>query len=325
MENNNSAQTKGGVDSAEIHSRINTTPTRLHRELLPTPQAPPPVNNSEQSSVPLQVLAPTQVQSNAIPPTSPAPVAPTISPPASLVTPMVEEKPKTISSLHKAEKPVSIIVIILVILLSIFNVAYLFRVRSVRHTNYLKFYNSQPSVIQANAQRSFGPELVSRTDKKLDLTNLVSNKLSPFTQNIKFGLNQQVNFSNGMSFMVTNYQQNWQSQDGYTPLSPGDYFIELDYVVGNRSPNSQDIILPNINATINGVSQSVIAYPYDPKINGLPNIANIDTSTQLQPQQQIEGGIVVEVPKDTLPPLTFTMQGISYNDLQVNMTAVLTL
>ena len=236
-----------------------------------------------------------------------------------------EEEAKTLKVLHKYNKIVGYFVIAFVVLLSLGNILYVFHIINVRHNNYQKYYNNLPSVKQATAQSEFGPNVETRTDGKLDLTNLISPNLNSFQQYISFSLNQQVNFSNGMSFMVTGFQKGWQSQSYYSPLNTSDYLVELNFVIGNRTNQTQTMSIPDVNATFNSVSKNVLSYPYDQSINGLPNLVNMELNTQLQPHQQIGGAIVVEVPNNTLPPLTFTAQGYNYNYQQINMNATISL
>lgn len=87
----------------------------------------------------------------------------------------------------------------------------------------------------ANPLSGKAKDVVDRPDGTLDLQPLIDEQKTITAQNLTAKLNQQVNMSDGMSFMVTKVERDWQSGDKYDKPKAGNEFVKLTMVVGNRT------------------------------------------------------------------------------------------
>jgi hypothetical protein len=78
-------------------------------------------------------------------------------------------------------------------------------------------------------------DVQDRSDGTLDLSNLIDRQKTIKTQDLKAKVNQQVNLSDGTSYMVTGVERNWTSSDKYNQPDAGKEYIRVKIVIGNRS------------------------------------------------------------------------------------------
>lgn len=94
--------------------------------------------------------------------------------------------------------------------------------------------SAETSQGQTPAQPAAMPAVSPRTDGSLDLSQRVdlSDGLSP--QDLDAAINDQINLSDGVSFMITGLEYGW-SGGGSVKNFPGQELVKLDVVVGNRT------------------------------------------------------------------------------------------
>ena len=79
-------------------------------------------------------------------------------------------------------------------------------------------------------------DVVDRTDGKLDLTSTIDGNESIKAQDIKAGLNQQVNISNGLSFMITKVERNYTGiTNPKAKVYEGQEVVRVSLTVGSRN------------------------------------------------------------------------------------------
>jgi len=82
-------------------------------------------------------------------------------------------------------------------------------------------------------------DVVDRTDGKLDLTNTVDGTDSIKAQDITAGLNQQVNISNGLSFMITKVERNYTGvTNPSAKVYEGQEVVRVSIAVGSRNASN---------------------------------------------------------------------------------------
>ena len=249
--------------------------------------------------------APVQPQPLAVP--SAVPVAQPIQP-QNQVAPPVATSPKgsrTLGKLHSHEPIAKIATIVLTLGIIGTSIGLSFHIVTVRHAA----YNKLPWIQAKNAQQAFGADVIDRPDDTLDLSQKVSTYLSIKKQTISAKLHQQVNFSNGLSFIITGVQKDWKSPDKYSlPPTAGNYYVKLNMSVGNRGDVAQSLDYSGLTITTNGqVQDKILYYPFGAELGSQKNLA--DDFNNIDQGQQVQGAIIIQVPAGTLPALTFTQHG----------------
>ena len=77
-------------------------------------------------------------------------------------------------------------------------------------------------------------DVMNRTDGTLQLGSLIGAQSTIKAQSLAAKMNQQVNLSDGVSFMVTKVTRNFVNTDPYGAPVAGKELVKIDLVVGNR-------------------------------------------------------------------------------------------
>lgn len=145
--------------------------------------------------------------------------------------PGVEEPSLVISRLHRLENIMKPVVVVAVLAISTFSIVGSMHIFSVRRAAYDQLSWVKNDKNNAN----FGPEIESRSDGSLDMSKKVDVDFTAKKQDLKIGLNQQANLTDGNSLMVTGVDRNWQPVGDFEEPKPGNIFIKIDLLHGNRA------------------------------------------------------------------------------------------
>lgn len=147
-------------------------------------------------------------------------------------------------------------------------------------------------------------DVVSRSDGKLDLTGLIDKDASIKNQDIKGDLNQQLNMVDGVSFMVTKIEPNYQSPDQYSKPDDGKQFIAVHVVVGNKMKTGTVYFSPDSLFKLKNVAGGLVDSEY-----GASSANGMTDGSELQPGEQKEGIVVFSInPNDTPIYLVYSEQ-----------------
>ncbi len=209
----------------------NTWPPQPQQPSGPPPQpdgGPPPPQSFAPPSLPAQ--PPTVIQPQApqpsyqgqpVPP-QPTPFAPPSGPASSYQT---WQQPASLSGAPSSGKKVALIIgIAVAVLLVLGGIGAFFL---------LKNHSNPISSVKNNLTGS--KDVQDRTDGTLDLSKLIDKQTSIKAQDIQAKLNQQINLSDGLSYMVTKVDRNWQSASTYLKPDSGKEIVKITLVVGNRA------------------------------------------------------------------------------------------
>ena len=132
-------------------------------------------------------------------------------------------------------------------------------------------------------------EVVDRPDGTLDLSDKVDGNKEVANQDITAKLNQQVNLSDGGSFMVTKVERNFTGFDArYFKVKEGEEAVAVTIVAGSRSTAGTGI---NKNAlTLSAPSNDAIKSTFASslaKVDGL-----LDSANNLEEGQQVSGKLL---------------------------------
>jgi hypothetical protein len=227
---------------------------------------------------------------------------------------------RALQALHRFEKPMTIIVVVLVLAFSAANIAFSLHIQSVRHDvrqkvvdEARKAYADSPEAKTLAAQKAFGAEIVDRPSGKLDMSQQIDSEYSNRTQSLQAKLNQQINFTNGLSYIITGVQTDWHSSLEYaTQPKAGSHFIKLTLSIGNRSNAQVYPDLSQLSANVNGTIVLHVGHyiSNDDLANGETAIS--DTTSNLDPKEVRTGETVIEVPNGPLPHLILKNTGYAY-------------
>lgn len=288
-------------------------------DVAPAPQQPAVTPVAVQASQAVSAVQPAVTASAA-----PIVMQPTIGPPpAAMPGPVPQQMEPTLppnptgaaaQQFHKLGRIGTGIVVAFVLFFTVFNAGWSLHVLAVRRVN----YNKQDWAKALNAQKDFGPEVVDRSDGKLDLSHTIDSKYSAKDQDIKAGLNQQISLVDGLCFMVTGYEKDWKPHSSFSkPKSASNYFVKLHLVIGSRDKPDHDKAalysseLQNITAD-GKKHKDITYYTYGSDLpDGENDITSLD-GNKVEPGEQKEGVIVVEVPKGTLPKLYMERTSFGY-------------
>lgn len=114
-----------------------------------------------------------------------------------------------------------------------------YRVWDIRKSNY---HNLPVAKVQEATQNNIA-EVTEPNDGRLDLTNLVDATYATVAQDIEAPMNKQINMSNGYSFMVKNFEENWKGKVPKSSLpEKSNMFVKVDLVVGVREDDTEFFI-----------------------------------------------------------------------------------
>ncbi len=214
------------------------------------------------------------------------------------------------STLHQHERTSAIIIAAIVLLISVFNVGFSLHVLKARRIA----YSQLPQVVTANNEKKVGSAVETRSNGTLDLKERFNAALTQKNQTIHAGLNQQVNFSNGMSFMFTSMQRNWQPAT-YEYIPKGDYYILLHGVLGNRATFMTTLDFASFSAIINGQTYNYVSTNLlSPAAFSQPTtmLSSSTVDNNVAAGQQIKGVVVLQVPTGSTPTLLIENSGFSH-------------
>ena len=138
--------------------------------------------------------------------------------------------------------------------------------------------------------------VVNRSEGTLDLSTLIDAQETIKSQDIKAKLNQQINQSDGTSFMVTKIERNWvssRSQSPYSKPEASKELVKVTLVAGNRNKTDAIFFANNAYKLVNaagGLRESVYVFEDD--------IADVLRGQEIQPGKQISGSLLVKVDKN---------------------------
>ena len=305
-------------NSSKVPADSSTSP--ITQQVTETPTIMTPVSKPDQPST-SQLNTPQAIPT--IPPTSP-PLPYNDNSQTEQVALSQAKRSKAMLTLHQHESSMAIVLIVIVVLLAIFNVYFTLHVLHVRKVAYANLPSTQSKIAIAK----FGPMVEKRSNATLDLSNLVNPSLVAQNQNMKAGLNEQVNFADGNSLMITSIEPNWQdTTDSYIAPQPGQYFILLNEVIGNRSKYPQTPFIVGLGTgLLNGQILQNIDMGMSVTFNN-PNTSNCDTLSldSFFPGEQKTCSDVIQVPKGSLPKLVYSEKNYAIGGQPLIMKATITL
>ena len=155
---------------------------------------------------------------------------------------------------------------------------------------YFLFFNGGNSLIGALTGTA---DVVDRRDGTLDLSNLIDNQKTIKEQTVKGKINQQLNLSSGVSYMVTGVDRNVTSSSSFVKPKAGKELIKVNIVVGNRDKDTNMYVALSDFQLRN--SAGGLQSPAYVTAN---EIAGALESQDLASGKQIKGALVFEVDKN---------------------------
>ncbi|MCA9332489.1 hypothetical protein KDA00_01305 [Candidatus Saccharibacteria bacterium] len=158
------------------------------------------------------------------------------------------------------------------------------------------------------------PEVIELSDNALDLSQIIDTNLSIRQQDINTVKKNQLNMSDGVSFMVPEIVPNWSNPDISSRPAQGNEFLmvvlEIGYrgVQGPKEVTTDDFYLRNSGGEKVKVYQLKSEYAtnnilYDPLISKLSS-----------GEQQRHGWVIFEIKKSESPvSLVYEKKGFTYN------------
>lgn len=136
-------------------------------------------------------------------------------------------------------------------------------------------------------------DVVSRSDGTLDLSKLIDDQTTIKNQDIKAKLNQQVNLSDGTSYMILSVARNFTTDSIFLKAGSGKELVKVSLVIGNKKKEGNlyaDASIFKIKNSAGGLQEPVYANSSD--------LADAINSQDVAPGKQLKGSIVFEVDKD---------------------------
>ena len=153
-----------------------------------------------------------------------------------------------------------------------------------------------------------GADVIDRSDGTLDLGNLIDRQETIKDQELKAGLNQQLNLSDGISYMVTGVERNFSGESRYLQPDADKEFIKVNIVVGNRNQDRSEYISKRffkIKNSAGGLQSPIFVSQSD-----LPDAF---TGSSVDAGKQLKGVLVYEINKDE--PITVLVTESEYKSL----------
>ncbi len=159
-------------------------------------------------------------------------------------------------------------------------------------------------------------DVSDRKDGTLDLSTLIDNQTTIKNQTLTGKLNQQVNESDGTSFMVTKVTRNWTSTSKYLVADPGKELIKVNVVIGNRAKEGTiyaSSTLFKLKNAAGGLQDSEFVEDSD-------GVADALKAGDVQPGKQVTGSIIFSVDKAENVSLIYSKQYKNFKtDATVNV------
>lgn len=134
-------------------------------------------------------------------------------------------------------------------------------------------------------------DVVDRSDGTLDLSELIDPVDTIKNQDITAKLNQQVNLSDGSSYMVTSVERNWTNPE--VKAASGKELIKVNVVVGNKSKEGGLYFSDNffrLKNSAGGLQDSEYVTEEE--------VPDMLVGGEVAPGKQKKGAIIYEVDKD---------------------------
>ncbi len=161
-------------------------------------------------------------------------VVPPVQSPQSPAPPAPLQIPTLPAQLSEPSKKITFIIASVFIAFSIVMVGFSFRVLQIRKKEASKVAAiDTPSKKVREEIKKVGEAVQDRPDRTLDLDPAFDPYFATHDQDIKAKIGQQINASDGQSFIVKGVKD-WSSSDKYTKPKPGKKFIRVDLLIGNR-------------------------------------------------------------------------------------------
>ncbi len=157
---------------------------------------------------------------------------------------------------------------------------------------YFLFFSKDNPISSVVGNLTGNSEVVDRSDGKLDLSNLIDPQDIIKEQDIKAKVNQQVNLSDGLSYMVTGVERNFVSTSRFLKAGTGKELVKVNFVIGNRDKTGETYISSgdfNIKNSAGGMQ--------DAKYTTTDDFADSLEPQELASGKQIKGSLIYEVDK----------------------------
>ncbi|MDQ5972378.1 MAG: hypothetical protein QG553_537 [Patescibacteria group bacterium] len=150
--------------------------------------------------------------------------------------------------------------------------------------------SSSPASSITNAVKG-SSDVQDRSDGTLDVSNLIEDKQTSLkNQDIKAKLNQQVNLSDGTSFMITKVERNYVSDSKYVKAAAGKELVKVSVVVGNRLKSGTVYATSGMFKATNAAGGSITA-----EFLSKDDVADAIVGTSIDPGKQLAGVVIYEV------------------------------
>lgn len=245
------------------------SPEQPQNQPIPSPVEPP--------------TPPAAPQLPATPPTD-TPLAPT-TPQAPVTPPSVA--PLSANSTKKSKAPLIIIIVVVAVLLLGGATTAIFLLTRKKGGN--------PITNAVNSVKGTS-DVEDRSDGTLNLSGtLIDEQDTIKTQDLKAKLNQQVNLSNGDSYMITAIERNFVSSSRYLKASSGKELVKVSLVVGSRNKDG------NYYASTFGKLRAANGAEFRAKLVSKSEEPEAMQSGEIAGGQQQKGFVIFEVTKDEKP------------------------
>jgi hypothetical protein len=233
--------------------------------------------NDNPPEQPQTVINPTTPSPSPNPAPTPAPVAesqffqPAYAPPAQAVPqPIAQPAPMAMQQPAGGTNKIVILAIGAVVILALISGGiFIATHKSTPKTPTSNISGSGSTPNTPNSSKSIA-DVVDRKDGTLDLSSLINPSDTLKNQDLKAKINQQLNLSNGYSFMITGVDRNWiPPTSSYLKVTASNEYIKVNTVFGNRSESgsfttsSSDFEV--INSAGGGVPATFISPSQDPE------------------------------------------------------------
>jgi len=158
---------------------------------------------------------------------------------------------------------------------------------------YFLFFNKGNNPLSSITDAVTGnSDTISRSDGALDVSHLIDTGSSIKSQDIKARLNQQVNLSNGVSYMVTKVERNFVSTSPLLKAGKNKELVKVSVVFGNRDKSNSNYVGTTFVKLINSAGGLVTA-----EFTTSDDFSDAYEATDIAPGKQISGALVYEVDK----------------------------
>lgn len=230
-----------------------------------------------------------------------------------LVSPGLPTSIPSIPNHREPSKKLSMIAAVVFILFSIGMLVFAWHVLSVRKHNAKKVAAIyKPASLAKEEQKKVGEAVVASKNNTLDLSKTFNSEYSAFDQDVTAKIGQQVNLSNGLSFIVTSVEP-WTSKDKYNKPDEGKKFIRVNITVGSRAEKrlaSYDIGAFTIRENDGQPRSDAHVYLSGDDDLGVPDITRYEDG--LDTGKSFNGAVVLQVKSDAKLHLVYKATPYGY-------------